>query len=212
MTQPLSLPIGSRYGAWTVIGAPSRGKHGRWVTPCRCDCGREGTPQSSELKGDRSQRCLSCKSQTHGATRGGRKTREFRCWSSMLARCYQSNNASYPNYGGRGIAVVPQWRSRRGGFEAFLAHIGPAPTERHTIDRIDSSRGYEPGNVRWATMREQGRNMRSNRNIAAFGKTLCLRDWASETGLHEKTIHYRLRKGMSAEDALSRPRFKRRPS
>lgn len=38
--------------------------------------------------------------------------------------------------------------------------MGFKPSPEHSIDRIDNDRGYEPGNVRWATRLEQGNNKR----------------------------------------------------
>jgi hypothetical protein len=46
-------------------------------------------------------------------------------------------------------------------FDLFLAHIGPKPDPRMSLDRIDNSKGYEPGNVRWATWPEQLKNRRN---------------------------------------------------
>lgn len=74
-------------------------------------------------------------------------------------RCEDPKNKAWYLYGGRGIKVCAAW-SGRGGFAAFVNHIGPKPTPQHTLDRIDNDRDYEPGNVRWATYKEQARNRR----------------------------------------------------
>ena len=65
----------------------------------------------------------------------------------------------YERYGGRGITVCERWQT----FENFLKDVGSAPSEKHSIDRINSDGNYEPGNVRWATNSEQIRNSRAHK-------------------------------------------------
>jgi hypothetical protein len=83
--------------------------------------------------------------------------REYWAWQNAKARCFNPKMKSYKNYGERGITMAPEWVND---FPAFLAHIGPRPGLGYTLDRIDNERGYEPGNVRWATHSEQNRNKR----------------------------------------------------
>lgn len=85
---------------------------------------------------------------------------EYRSWQGMVARCHQPTNENYPEYGGRGIVVCERWRED---ISAFIADVGPRPSPRHSIDRINNDRGYEPGNVRWATAKEQANNRREAR-------------------------------------------------
>ena len=87
----------------------------------------------------------------HGHNRGGnRMSPTYRTWDSMIGRCTRPSNASYPRYGGKGITVCERWRV----FENFLADMGDRP-EGRTLDRIDPSGNYEPGNCRWLTPKEQ---------------------------------------------------------
>ena len=85
------------------------------------------------------------------------KTPEYRCWQQIKERCLNPKHKAYPDYGGRGITIDPVWVQD---FEAFYSFVGNRPTAKHSLDRIENSRGYEPGNVRWATMKEQNNNRR----------------------------------------------------
>lgn len=96
----------------------------------------------------------------HGETSdGGRHwTTEYTAWKEMKRRCTSNPESRYfKDYVGRGIDVCPQWRDD---FVRFLADVGRRPSSRHSLDRINNDRGYEPGNVRWATKSEQNRNTR----------------------------------------------------
>ena len=86
----------------------------------------------------------------------GRTTTEYRIWAGMKTRCLNPRNASYHNYGDRGIHVCVRWRHS---FRAFLRDMGPRPLGT-SLDRIDNDDGYCKSNCRWATAREQRENQR----------------------------------------------------
>lgn len=86
------------------------------------------------------------------------KTPEYRCWLQIKARCFDPNHRAYPNYGGRGISMHPEWVHD---FVSFFEYVGPRPSSKHSLDRYPNNDGnYEPGNVRWATWDEQANNRR----------------------------------------------------
>jgi len=82
---------------------------------------------------------------------------EYNSWRAMIARCENPNHPSWEHYGGRGIRVCMRWRYS---FKAFLADVGPRPSTRHSLDRIDPQGHYQPANVRWSTPEVQAKNKR----------------------------------------------------
>lgn len=102
------------------------------------------------------------RSTKHGHTRGPARSPTYRSWNSMLTRCTNPNVSAYPYYGGSGVSVCARWRS----FETFLADVGERPSLKYSLDRHPNRAGnYEPGNVRWATKREQRLNQRRIRSV-----------------------------------------------
>jgi hypothetical protein len=95
----------------------------------------------------------------HGAARTNGETPEYRSWRAMRDRCNCESHSEYKRYGARGIRVCERWND----FTLFLADMGPKPTARHSIDRIDPDGNYEPSNCRWATAIEQARNKRNSK-------------------------------------------------
>lgn len=152
---------GFRFGDWTVRGeAPQRGKHTYVFAECKCGIWAE--VRLTSLVSGGSESCRACSIRTHGqgSMRAGMSP-AYKSWTGMIQRCHNEKNPSYQDYGGRGITVHADWRGP-GGFELFFAHVGPRPAPGLSIDRIDNSRGYEPGNLRWATRSVQMRNRRGS--------------------------------------------------
>lgn len=118
---------------------------------------------------------------------------EYRVWQHMKARCNNPNDHAYKNYGGRGIRMHKDWEND---FDAFFNYIGNRPSIQYSIDRHPNNDGnYEPGNIRWATMKEQCRNRRNNRWLKIGDEMLLPYDAADKLGVSQPTIYNRLRSG-----------------
>lgn len=128
-------------------------------------------------------------------------TPEYRSWTMARNRCRNPRADQYALYGGRGIIFSAVFDD----FKAFLFEVGPRPSNKHSIERIDNSKGYEPGNIKWATQTEQCNNRRSNRFIEFGGKTRTLAEWGRVTGLGWATIQGRLAIGWTVGEALTTP-------
>ena len=130
---------------------------------------------------------------------GKSRTKIHNIWLSMQQRCNDPNKTNYEFYGARGITVCERWLT----FENFYEDMGDA-AKGMTLERIDNNAGYSPSNCRWATLKEQCRNRRSNVMIEYNGKTQCLRDWTDEFGLDYGTCRSRYSRGMSLDRVFSK--------
>jgi len=199
---------GQRFGRLVVLGPRTyhKGKSATWY--CQCDCGNTTETSRGSLMGGRTQSCgclhreqLAERNKRHGLTDHYLYPR----WGQMITRCTNPNSLSYANYGGRGITVCSTWVKS---FEAFLNHVKNLSgygKPGMTLDRIDNSENYEPGNVRWASRSTQRRNSRQNIEIAYRSKTQTLIEWAEELGISRGVLYQRLYVGWTVERAFSIP-------
>lgn len=127
----------------------------------QCDQPFQRPPRRSQAQWDSMRfHSIGCarawNARTHGATTHTCKSPEYESWMAMKSRCLNPNATGYEAYGGRGITICDAWRYD---FEAFFADMGERPVGT-SLDRIDNDRGYESGNCRWATAKEQAANRR----------------------------------------------------
>lgn len=204
MARVLKNEVGVRYGSWTILEHIPRTAHKYWVL-CRCDCGTEKPVMLCNLHGGATHGCLHCKGDRvaqHGATQLGKQRSEYKIWTYMRQRCSNPNRAGYHRYGGRGIKVCERWE---GSYQAFIEDMGPRPSPKHSLDRIDNDGDYKKENCRWATREQQRNNCGNSRYLEHGGRRLTLTQWARELGMVPATLTKRFRDGWSVEKALTTP-------
>jgi hypothetical protein len=197
---------GKQFGRLAVLGfvGVNRFKQATWL--CRCNCGNHSVVTRPSLVSGNTTSCGCFHNEMVGAmtrTHGLRKTTEYVIWAGIKTRCHNANTPNYKDYGARGITMCPRWLNS---FENFLEDMGPRPTAKHTIERINNDLGYSPKNCRWATYIEQANNRRDNRILEFGGNRLTMSEWARKLDMPYSVLSSRLGKlGWSIEKALTTP-------
>jgi len=181
--------IGNKYGKLTVLKYDSI-KFSQKAYLCQCDCGNTVVVASNNLKKGNSKSCgcvrkESCSKRMsklnfrHGET----NTKLWRTWKGILDRTTCVYHSHYKKYGGNGIGIYEEWKI----YENFAKYIGHPPSQNHSIDRIDNTKGYEPRNIRWATAKEQAHNRSTNIRVSVNGEIMILSDAAKKLNISKST-------------------------
>lgn len=110
---------------------------------------------------------------------------EYKSWRAMMNRVF-GDDPKHARY--KGMFVAARWQES---YKNFIEDMGPKPTPKHTIDRIDNEKGYFPENCRWATVTEQNRN-KSNNTIPGTS----IVQISEAVGLHPNSIRSRIKRGV----------------
>jgi hypothetical protein len=208
---------GKKFNKLTGIQPTKKRKDNKIVWLWKCDCGKEHEATGRDVKSGHTKSCgclniervtnMGKANKTHGHASGGKLSKTYMVWSSMLRRCRDKNHKSFPIYGGRGITVCKEWLPENDGYNNFLKDMGKCP-RGHQIDRINNDkliRGYSPENCHWTTSKINNRNRRSNHLIPFNGKELTIVEWSEITGINKRTILRRIAAGWTPEEALTIP-------
>lgn len=185
---------GEKFNKLRVVELSHRDKSGKIHWTCLCDCGNITAVYGGHLKSERTKSCGCIKVELLQNTKPGIKhnlsnTSEYNIWHSMKKRCYDPNNQSYKNYGGRGITVCNEWIND---FKQFFKDMGPRSSPQHSINRKNNNDNYKPDNCEWSTLEEQNNNKRTTKKITYKNQTKSLKNWCDELSLPYNTVFARL--------------------
>lgn len=199
---------GKTFGELTVLErgiAPGKKTNAWWT--CRCSCGSVITVDGNKLRSGKTKSCgckrgehISASKQSHGDSRRKNVSTLYKKWAAMKRRCLNPNEQNYSRYGGRGITVCKEWVESYETFRAWALTAGYQ--EGLSIDRIDPDGPYCPDNCRWISIADQASNTRKNIYATMNGETKTVKEWSRIFAVKYETLRYRLRKGMSLEEAV----------
>jgi len=127
----------------------------------KCDCGNVTYASGIDVRKGKIQSCgclhdelVSKRFRKHGHS----NTKLYFVWESMKQRCFNPNNKSFSDYGGRGVSICNQWKNSFYDFERWSIQNGYEVGK--SIDRIDVDGNYCPSNCRWTDWKTQANNRR----------------------------------------------------
>lgn len=195
--------FGRRFGQLLVVGYSRSDKNAYWF--CRCDCGAMIEVMGTALRSGNSKSCGHDRqknaveaSREKSTIHGMEGSATYRSWRSMKDRCLSHTHKSNKYY--KNVSICDQWLS----FVGFFSDMGERP-EGMTLDRVDNSKGYNKGNCRWASPKQQANNRRNSALLTFASRTQTVQLWADETGISRDTLAWRLKAGWAINDALSKP-------
>jgi hypothetical protein len=149
---------GRKFGRLTLLEVVGANRSRQRIWKCLCDCGREHRASQAHITKGKTTSC-GCFRRERATRHNQCRTPEWFAYQHAKARC-KPTASKHEHYFDRGILF------NFNSFEEFFIEIGLRPSPKHSLDRVDNDRGYEPGNVRWATKTQQERNRRCDNCIA----------------------------------------------
>jgi hypothetical protein len=211
MTASLKFQKGQRFGKLRIIGISNKSKNRQIWWRCKCDCGNITLVTARGLKSGDNKSCGCLRLRT-----GLSRTHLYRIWRGIIERTQNKKSKDYPRWGGKGVKLYPKWITNYYSFRRYIARLPHCPTEiddfidgikklSRSIDRIDNSGHYEPGNIRWATPKRQQRNRTDNVKIFYKGKTRVLATVCQKLDLDLRTVRKRINRNWTIQRALNTP-------
>lgn len=144
---------------------------------CRCSCGAEVEIETRRLMRETHPRCRMC-SYIHDPVDAvcadiiadpDVRDAWLHRYTGMVSRCTDKNHRAYPNYGGRGITIHPEWLADRRAFLLYAITLPNWDGLGYDMDRERNEGNYEPGNIRLVTRTANARNRRNTARITHGG-------------------------------------------
>lgn len=99
------------------------------------------------------------------------------------------------------IEIDPHYQGHQG-FCNLIDDIGPRPSSKHELTRINKFDGYAPGNLEWKKRQDHSKQRRVRQDPDEFTRHKLL---AEESGIDYPTFWGRVKRGWNLLDAATMP-------
>lgn len=195
---------GMKFGRLTVKGIDHKEKSGnryRYYWRCQCSCGNEHVARTDSLTGGNVQSCgclhvetaVQNVSKHHSHKKSSSSI--YKKWQGIKKRCFDTKDIRYSRYGGRGIGMYKDWIKNFQAFYEYVSSLDHCCEDGYTLDRINNDKGYEPGNLRWASAATQARNRSTNVIVEFNGEVMTLKEASEKSGISYSCLSGRYNRG-----------------
>ncbi len=201
------VKTGEVFGRLTVTDDPIERIGKNLHVPVICVCGKKLKVQQPCLRSGNTTSCGCLRAEQIGERsfkHGKCNDKVYSQWADMVQRCTNPNASNYAYYGGRGITVLSDWLD----FDTFYKSVGEPPTNKHSLERLDTNKGYCPDNVVWATWKEQCANRRNSVRYTLNGELKTIAELADLASCTVGAMQHRLTR-YSPENAIKLQSFDR---
>lgn len=193
---------GERNGRLVLIETRGKNPNGKLCWVAQCDCGNKTLVIASLFRKGRVRSCGCLRDELNrvrAITHGMAASPEHKVWLGMKSRCNNPKAENYRHYGGRGIKVCEAWED----FANFYKDVGPRPSPKHTIERVDHNGNYEPSNCVWLHNSLQNQNRRDNKHVTLDGEDLVLAEAFRRANVSFTRFYWRTNKyGETPQEAF----------
>ena len=130
--------------------------------------------------------------------------REWRIWYRMHQLVYSEKWRAecYVDVG-----ICEEWHGEQG-FVNWFDYMGPRPKNCEIQERINKFENFQPGNVRWSTLKKMNNNKRWDHT---HEDRKYYRKIANSNGISARAFNSRIYAGWNIKDAATLPIRKRMP-
>lgn len=185
------IDVGMKFGELTVLEIVSYTQ-----IKCKCSCGSIKDYRRNNLYSGNTKNCgcvrkkrVSKMSTKHSLS----KTRIYRLYLSMKARCYRKSVYAYKWYGEKGIKVCDEWLGENGFMNFYNWAMSNGYEDKLSLERKDVNSNYCPENCTWIELLKQHENTSHSLRVKTKEGYVSVKTLSKKYNIPIHTLYSRIR-------------------